>query len=110
MVCVGLSICVGNEPRWQPTRGPQGGTSCCTHQEDDVSVLVEGSGHADALALTTGQVDALPPKGRKGHALTALQERLSWPLLVSSLGGRPGSMHLFAPSSPGREGELVHVY
>ena len=49
-------------------------------------MLVEGSGHADSLALTTGQIDALPPKGRKGQARTALQQRLSRPLLdVSSL-------------------------
>lgn len=32
------------------------------HQEDDVGVLVKGSGHADPLPLTSAQVDALHPQ------------------------------------------------
>lgn len=30
-----------------------------THQEDDVGLLVQGSGHTDSLLLSTGQDDAL---------------------------------------------------
>lgn len=33
-----------------------------THQEDDVGVLVESSGHADSLPLTSAQVNALKDK------------------------------------------------
>lgn len=36
-----------------------------THQEDNIGVLVEGSGHTDSLPLTTRQVDTLSPKQRK---------------------------------------------
>lgn len=66
---------------------PYRGDGWETHQEDDIGMLVEGSGHTDSLALTTRQVDALLPKGRRSHSLIALQERLFWPLLNRELFG-----------------------
>lgn len=45
--------------------GPKGNLIWDTHQEDNIGVLVEGSGHTDSLTLTTRQVDALSPKERK---------------------------------------------
>lgn len=62
-------------------------------------MLVEGSGHADSLALTTRQVDALSPKGRKGHALISLRRDCPGTYsTVSSLGWRPAlSISLFPP-------------
>ena len=82
MVCVSVCLNQGAARQLDLKEVADG----CTHQEDDVGVLVEGSGHADSLALTARQVDALPPKGRKGQARTALQQRLSRPFLdVSSL-------------------------
>lgn len=43
----------------------KGSFSWGTHQEDNIGVLVEGSGHTDSLPLTTRQVDTLSPKQRK---------------------------------------------
>lgn len=42
------------------------------HQEDDVGVLVESSGHADSLSLTAAQVDALEHRNTAPTQLTHL--------------------------------------
>lgn len=53
-----VCTCLQHNSDRHPRKVPVG-----THQEDDIGMLVESSGHADPLALTTRQVDALSPKG-----------------------------------------------
>lgn len=74
-VCMYVCTCLQHNSDRHPRKVPVG-----THQEDDIGMLVESSGHADPLALTTRQVDALSPKG--GHLdSTDLQEGFSLLLL-----------------------------
>lgn len=72
-------------------------------------MLIEGSGYADSLALTTRQVDALSPKEKKGHDLIALQESLSSHLLDCELSGIEAWLcpSLCPPLTVQREGTCI---
>lgn len=90
-------------------KGPKGVAGWYTHQEDDMGELVEGSGHADSLALTTRQVDALSPKGSsRSSPYCPSGENVPAPTWLLALWEqRPGSGHLFALLTLHREGIYI---
>jgi len=70
--------------------------SPAAHQEDDVGVLVERSGHADPLPLAATQVDALKHRSTESEPRAVRHSgNRSEAFIVKGENGRSG--HLVAP-------------